>query len=138
MMRHPRLLALGVPATALGLAGAFLRLGFPAQAPPAAPAAAHYVALGDSCSSGVGAGDTSGSCGRSPNAYPSLWATANSVASFTFAACSGATTAGVISGQLSSLNATTTVVSITVGGNDAGFSAVMETCVLGSTSACEN
>ncbi len=137
-MRHPRLLALGVSVTVLGLAGAFAGLGFPAQAAAAAPAAVRYVALGDSYASGVGAGDTSGACGQSPNAYPSLWARANPVASFTFAACSGATTASVISGQLSSLDASTTLVSITVGGNDAGFTSVMETCVLESTSACEN
>ena len=134
-MRHPRLFALGLSAAvALGPAAGFALTGSPANA---APAPVRYVALGDSYSSGVGAGSTSGSCGQSPNAYPALWATANSVASFTFAACSGATTAGVISGQLSSLSPSTTLVSITIGGNDAGFSSVMETCVLGSTSSCE-
>ena len=106
----------------------------PAQAAPAV----HYVALGDSYSSGVGAGSTSGSCVQSPNAYGPLWAKANSAASFTFAACSGARTSDVISSQLSSLSASTTLVSITIGGNDAGFSSVMETCVLKSTSSCES
>ena len=136
-MRHPRWAALGIPVTALGLAGVLVGLGVPAQAAPASPAVVRYVALGDSYSSGVGAGGTAGSCGQSPNAYPSLWATARSVASFTFAACSDATTAGVVSGQLSSLTASTTLVSLTIGGNDAGFPSVMATCVLGSTSACE-
>ena len=64
------MLAFGVTAPALGLAAAMLGTGTPAQAAPAV----HYVALGDSYSSGVGAGSTSGSCAQSPNAYAPLWA----------------------------------------------------------------
>jgi len=51
-------------------------------------------------------------------------------------ACSGATTSSVISTQLSALSSATSLVSITIGGNDVGFSSVMETCVLDSTSSC--
>jgi lysophospholipase L1-like esterase len=101
----------------------------------------NYVALGDSYSSGLGAGDyisSSGSCDRSTNAYPEQWAAANSPATFTSVACSGATTADVINSQVSALHPSTTLVSITIGGNDAGFSSVMETCVLSSTSTCVN
>lgn len=127
------MLAIGVTAPVLGLA-AITGAGIPAHA----ATAVHYVALGDSYSSGVGAGSTSGSCAQSPNAYPALWAKANSPASFTFAACSGAKTSDVISSQLSSLSASTTLVSITIGGNDASFSSIMETCVLKSTSSCES
>jgi lysophospholipase L1-like esterase len=127
------MLAIGVTAPVLGLA-AIAGAGIPAQA----ASAVHYVALGDSYSSGVGAGSTSGSCAQSPNAYPALWAKANSPASFTFAACSGARTSDVINSQLSSLTASTTLVSITIGGNDSGFSSIMETCVLKSTSSCES
>src|SRR5580698_1548909 len=110
-------------------------------ASPAAQAApvVNYVALGDSYSSGVGAGDyisSSGSCDRSSLAYPEQWADAHSYASFVSAACSGATTADVLSSQVSALSASTTLVSITIGGNDAGFSSVMESCVLESTSSC--
>jgi len=100
-----------------------------------------YVALGDSYSSGLGAGSyisASGSCDRSNNAYPEQWSDDNSPASFVSVACSGATTADVISSQVSALSASTTLVSITIGGNDAGFSSVMETCVLESTSSCLN
>jgi lysophospholipase L1-like esterase len=107
----------------------------------AATSSVHYVALGDSYSSGVGAGDylsSSGSCDRSPNAYAYLWAATHSPASFTSVACSGATTSSVISTQLSALSSATTLVSISVGGNDVGFSNVMETCVLDSTSTCVN
>jgi lysophospholipase L1-like esterase len=102
---------------------------------------ANYVALGDSYSSGLGAGDyisSSGSCDRSTLAYPEQWAGGNSPASFVSVACSGATTADVLSSQVSALSASTTLVSITIGGNDAGFSSVMETCVLASTSSCLN
>jgi lysophospholipase L1-like esterase len=106
----------------------------------ASAAGTHYVALGDSYSSGTGAGSYdpgAGACNRSANAYPKLWAAAKSPESFAFAACSGATTASVASGQLGALKSTTTLVSITVGGNDAGFAKVMETCVLQSTANCE-
>jgi lysophospholipase L1-like esterase len=111
------------------------------SAVPAADAASSvsYVALGDSYSSGLGAGSyisSSGSCDRSTKAYPEQWATANSPASFVSVACAGATTADVINSQVSALSAGTTLVSITIGGNDAGFSSVMETCVLRSTSSC--
>lgn len=100
-----------------------------------------YVALGDSYSSGVGTGvydSSSGSCKRSPKAYPSLWAASNAPASFAFTACSGATTDDVKASQLGPLNDSTDLVSITIGGNDAGFSDVMTTCVLNSQSTCIN
>jgi lysophospholipase L1-like esterase len=101
--------------------------------------AVSYVALGDSYSSGVGAGSydsASGSCDRSASAYSALWAAANRPASYVSEACSGATTGSVVSSQLAVLSSATTLVSITVGGNDVGFSSVMETCVLHSTSTC--
>jgi lysophospholipase L1-like esterase len=107
--------------------------------PASAQTPVHYVALGDSYSSGVGAGSytsASGSCDRSTNAYSQLWANANDPATYTSVACSGATTSSVISGQLSALSPATTLVSITVGGNDVGFSSTMETCILESTSSC--
>jgi lysophospholipase L1-like esterase len=128
------MLAVSVVTLTMGLATAIIGTGIPAQA----ASAVHYVALGDSYSSGVGAGSTSGSCDLSPHAYPALWAAANSPASFTFAACGGATTSDVINTQVSSLSSSTTLVSITIGGNDADFSSVMETCVLDSTSSCES
>jgi hypothetical protein len=133
-MRSSRILAIGVAALTLGLAAALTGAGNPAKA----ASSVRYVSLGDSYASGVGAGSESGSCDQSPNAFGPLWASANSPASFTFAACSGATTSTVISSQLSSLSASTTLVSIVIGGNDVGFTSIMETCVLGSTSTCEN
>ena len=98
-----------------------------------------YVALGDSYSSGVGAGSyisSSGDCKRSTKAYPYLWNAAHSPSSFAFTACSGARTDDVLASQLGPLSSATSLVSITIGGNDAGFSDVMTTCVLQSDSAC--
>ena len=117
--------------------------GLALAASPAARAApaVSYVALGDSYSSGLGAGNyisSSGSCDRSYNAYPEQWSAGHSPASFVSVACAGATTADVISSQVQALSAGSTLVSITIGGNDAGFSGVMETCVLGSTASCLN
>ncbi|KES03311.1 lipase [Streptomyces toyocaensis] len=108
-------------------------------AQPASAAGGNYVALGDSYSSGVGAGSytsESGSCLRSTKAYPQLWANANAPSSFRFVACSGATTSSVASGQLGALSSSTTLVSVTAGGNDVGFADVMQTCVLQSEATC--
>jgi lysophospholipase L1-like esterase len=102
------------------------------------PAPVHYVALGDSYSSGTGAGGNSGSCDRSDRAYPALWAQAHRPASFVSVACSGATVASVNDSQLSALSHNTTLVSLTVGGNDVGFSSIMQSCVLRSASKCTN
>ncbi|MFE7754746.1 SGNH/GDSL hydrolase family protein [Streptomyces sp. NPDC057429] len=101
--------------------------------------AVDYVALGDSYSSGVGAGSydsASGDCKRSTRAYPALWAAANAPASFAFTACSGARTGDVTTGQLGPLSSSTDLVSISIGGNDAGFADVMTTCVLQSEATC--
>ncbi|MEE4492383.1 SGNH/GDSL hydrolase family protein [Streptomyces sp. BE230] len=109
------------------------------MAQPASAAAGGYVALGDSYSSGVGAGSylsDSGDCRRSTNAYPYLWAAANSPSSFAFVACSGATTSSVASGQLGSLSSSTSLVSVTAGGNDVGFADVMQDCVLSGEATC--
>jgi lysophospholipase L1-like esterase len=130
--RHSRLIAITTLATAALCAVAL--------APPAsAQTSVRYVALGDSYASGLGAGSyigSSGSCDRSTNAFSQLWANANDPASYVSAACAGATTSSVISSQLSALTSATTLVSITIGGNDVGFMSTMETCVLESTRRC--
>lgn len=122
-------------ASALVLALLFALTG----AGPAHAAGSRYVALGDSYSSGVGAGDydpSSGACKRSTRAYPALWAAAHTPSAFAFAACSGATTTDVRTHQLGPLTAATGLVSVSAGGNDAGFGDVISTCVLYSESTC--
>jgi lysophospholipase L1-like esterase len=89
----------------------------------------------------VGAGSyiaSSGSCDRSSKAYPALWAAAHNPAGYLSLACSGAKTTDVIANQLGALSSATTLVSITIGGNDIGFSDVMVNCVVWSTSTCVN
>ena len=131
---RPLLRALTTVALGVGLAAA------PTAVAPAAFAApsTDYVALGDSYSSGTGTNsyDLSSSCQRSSRAYPALWASQQGTASFTFAACAGATTSSVRSSQLGGLNAGTDLVTITIGGNDAGFASTVLSCRLGSDSAC--
>jgi lysophospholipase L1-like esterase len=126
----------------LNLAGVALLgavAGVLAAAPAYAAAPVAYVALGDSYSSGVGTGGydaSSGSCSRSPRSYTALWAGSHTVASFTSVACSGATTTDVLNKQLGALNGNTTMVTITIGGNDAGFVEVVTTCLIGTDGAC--
>ncbi len=107
-------------------------------ASPASAAAGRYVALGDSYASGTGAGSygSSGSCKRSANAYAQLWANANAPSSFAFVACSGAVTNDVLNGQVASVTSDTTLVTISIGGNDAGFADVMTTCNTSSDATC--
>ncbi|GAA5016075.1 SGNH/GDSL hydrolase family protein [Kitasatospora paranensis] len=128
-------------ARVVSVAGAaiLLSLSTLVTATQAQAAGARYVALGDSYSAGVGAGSytgDSGSCKRSTNAYPYLWKNANAPSSFSFVACSGAKTGDVLNNQVSALSSSTTLVSITIGGNDAGFADTMQTCVLSSESSC--
>ncbi|GAA2610308.1 SGNH/GDSL hydrolase family protein [Actinomadura fulvescens] len=129
-MRAPRFCSAAV-ATVAFLSGSV------ACADSTARAEVHYVALGDSYASGTGAGSyDSGGCKRSANAYPRLWAARQTLTSFKFVACSGARTTGVLTGQLGALDGATTLVTVTAGGNDAGFARVMETCVLRSSGDC--
>ena len=101
-----------------------------APTPPAAAAAPPYVALGDSYSSGTGIGsylDDGTSCQRSVHAYPSLLATQKGY-ELNFRACSGATISDVTNAQLGALSSATRYVTISVGGNDAGFADVLTEC----------
>ena len=103
-----------------------------AAAGPASTTTWNYVAMGDSYSSGVGTGSYTldSTCKRSVYAYPYLFTQKHTMGSFAFVACSGATTADVISKQLPSLSATTNLVTLTIGGNDIGFASLIEQCVL--------
>jgi lysophospholipase L1-like esterase len=97
---------------------------------PAQAAGSAYVALGDSYSSGTGTrsyladGTT---CQRSVYAYPSLVASSRGYA-LDLRACAGATVLDVSAFQLGALGPGTTHVTLSVGGNDAGFAAVLTEC----------
>ncbi|MGH3352432.1 MAG: SGNH/GDSL hydrolase family protein [Nocardioides sp.] len=120
---------LAVSLTSISLLGAGLAV---APGSPASGAGEPYVALGDSYSSGVGTRsyiDDGTSCMRSTLAYPSLVAAAKSY-SLDFRACSGAVVADVTNNQINALSSSTRYVTISVGGNDAGFVDVITECAL--------
>jgi hypothetical protein len=111
----------------------------------------HYVALGDSYSSGPGLDPVADAgCSRSGANYPSLVARAEGITDFTDVTCSGATTANLTSAQKRSgaavndpqfdaLNAQTDLVTIGMGLNNADISIqVMYLCLpqLNQAKAC--
>ena len=106
-------------------------IGVPAVA-LAGPPPPHYAALGDSYSAGVGSQVATNECGRSPLSYPALYKTQEGIpdANFNFVACGGATTGTVRHDQLGALSKQTDLVTITIGGNDIGFSPLLTACSL--------
>jgi lysophospholipase L1-like esterase len=139
--RRPRAMAASIAAALAAVSLAALALiGSAAPAGAAARASGvRYVALGDSYSSGLGAGymiSSSGACARSTKAYSRLWDLAHHPAAYRSVACAGATTGTVIATQLPALSAATTLASITVGGNDVGFATTIKTCVLHPGGQC--
>lgn len=109
----------------------------PGAAQAATPCAEAYVALGDSYAAGVGAPPyLDPSCLRTNGGYPGLLAAAKGYAPFTFDACSGATTADLLANQLGGLDRRTRVVTVTIGGNDLGFSTGVGACMQGSDATC--
>ncbi|GAA2857450.1 SGNH family lipase [Streptosporangium fragile] len=134
MRRFVRLLT-----TALPLPAAIGLLAAPAHAAaPAYDSTTQYVAMGDSFSSGLGAPGAGLDCGRSPQGYPTLWAQAHGITAFTDVTCGGAVTDDVLAEQISGLNAETDVVTITIGGNDAGWGGQVLACMQSGDTACTN
>ncbi|MFJ2261946.1 SGNH/GDSL hydrolase family protein [Streptomyces sp. NPDC087844] len=96
-----------------------------------------YVALGDSYAAGTGLSpQTDAECKRSSGSYPSWIAQTYKPAVFKDVTCSGATTRslwnkqGSSAPQVNALTKDTDLVTVTLGGNDLGFSDVLTTCVL--------
>jgi lysophospholipase L1-like esterase len=101
-----------------------------------------YVALGDSYTAGPLVPTPTGSpilCGRSTNDYPADVARAISPSSFVNASCSGATTVNMTQSQslegvqtappqFNALGANDALVTLGIGGNDAGLISVAEEC----------
>lgn len=117
-----------------------LAVALAAVSPTAASAdpGVRYVALGDSYSAGLGTSGsyTDAACDRTDAAFPALWSATHAPASFVSVACAGATTDSVISAQVPSLSRDTSLVSLTAGGNDIGFSAIMTSCALHRNADC--
>ena len=108
----------------------------PKPPPEPEPVVGTLVALGDSFSAGTGTFARVNDCYQSDYAYPVLLA-ARLGADLDFRACEGATTGDVLWNQLASMPIDTTMVTMTVGGNDVGFADVLNTCALPwNTSSC--
>jgi hypothetical protein len=104
-----------------------------------------YVAMGDSYSSGEGLSpyesptDTSSDhCHRSDQAYGPRVDSEYSMSPFTFVACSGAVTQDLFASnhsnagepaQIHALKPDTAFITFTIGGNDAGFASVLNSCI---------
>jgi lysophospholipase L1-like esterase len=100
------------------------------------PAYTDYFALGDSFSAGTGAGFDTTYCLRSPFAWPHE-ITGSWEASARMLACGGNTAQDVIDKQLVDVKAVrargATMVTVTAGGNDAGFVGTLFDCLLVGT-----
>lgn len=107
---------------------------------------ANYVAFGDSYAAGSNLPDASGACLTSPSAYPTLLSK-----KATSVACSGATRAD-LSGQITAArelspaanpNGQRTIfkaqqLTLTLGGNDIGWTSVIAACLAGTATDCSN
>lgn len=123
-----------------------LALGTGGMSASAAEARQVYVALGDSMASGPLIPDITGplACARSTHNYPHELAARLGVDEFRDVTCSGADTKdmtspqslsllgvdmGTAPPQFDALSADTTLVTLTIGGNDAGLVGVAQSCV---------
>ncbi|MFE4861502.1 SGNH/GDSL hydrolase family protein [Streptomyces sp. NPDC056670] len=112
-------------------------LGGTAGTAEAATQPSRYVALGDSYASGAGVPDqVNSACSRSNHNYPSLVNSALAPAAHTDVTCGGATTADMTTTQKNSdgpqfnaLTADTDLVTLTIGGNDVGFTDIIQRCL---------
>jgi lysophospholipase L1-like esterase len=136
--RGRRFLARLVTTLVAGLAGILTVGALPAAADTVG--IGQYVALGDSYAAGQGASapdDYLNNCLQSPNGYPALLDAENQIHLRANAACTGATTSDVASGQLSALKQGTRLVTLTVGAADLGLSRVLAACTAGTPAQCQ-
>lgn len=121
-------------------------LMFSTPAHAAAPTG-RYVALGDSYTAGpLIPNQVDLNCLRSDHNYPTLARASIHSSSFVDVSCSGATTNDVLNpgsgelgvtvpAQISAVTSGTALVSVGIGGNDIGFSDIVETCAEDSLSS---
>jgi len=140
--RHRWAARIALVSLCVAVVGLFAPVPAQARKPPQT-----YVALGDSYTAGpvipVQQPDPFG-CLRSDHNYPHLVASALGIANFKDASCSGAETEdmtapqGVSPGpnppQFDRLEASTELVTLGIGGNDIGFSEIIENCFASSPS----
>ena len=137
LLHHPGRRA---PIWAAASAATVVAVMFCASPASAAAPTGGYVALGDSYTSGpLIPTQVDLNCTRSNNNFPSLVKAAIGSSTFTDVSCGGATTndmANTGSGELgisvppqeAALKSSTALVTLGIGGNDIGFSGIIETC----------
>jgi len=105
---------------------------------PSTPSTLNYTVMGDSYSAGSGAGNNTevGPCFQSTNGYGNDIAAATG-ATMTNIACSGATTAQVLAGEVPLLPSNTALITITAGGNDVAWTTAVGTCLIATVNACK-
>src|SRR5918997_2570182 len=105
-------------------------------APAAPPSTVVYDALVDSYASGFGAPPYA-ACGRSQSAYAVQLDGRQRLQLDDFVACGGATTTSLVTGgQLGALDVDTELVTVSIGGNDIGWSAAVAACLGGTDAQC--
>ncbi len=137
-MRPIKLIAVASAALAVALT-------VPGSASAAAPTG-KYVALGDSYTSGpLIPSQVDLNCTRSDHDYPHLVHNAIGSSGFSDVSCGGATTVDILNpsngelgiaipAQLAAVTPDTALVTVGIGGNDIGFSSIINTCVSASYS----
>ncbi|MFI9104058.1 SGNH/GDSL hydrolase family protein [Streptomyces fildesensis] len=107
-------------------------IGVPAAGASASapPPPVRYAALGDSAASAPGVPDEADAgCMRSTHNYPHLVAARLASATLTDVTCAGADTGTLTSeGQFDALTQDTGLVTLTIGGNDVGFTGIIVKC----------
>ena len=116
--------------SALGLGS--LLVTVPAQGAP--PPKAPYDALGDSYAAGAGVPPYE-ACGRSGSAPAHLIDGRMRISLDDFVACSGAKTTDMAA-QLPALDASTKLVTLSIGGNDIGWSQAVGACIVYPEATC--
>jgi len=96
----------------------------------------HWAALGDSYSAGIGCGYLlDHACSRYNLSWPNLMnedaRMGKTSREFQFLACSGATSPEILAHQIPQLSDGLQIITMTAGGNDAGFSDILIDCVFG-------
>jgi lysophospholipase L1-like esterase len=120
----------------LAMIAALVLVGSVATAAPAAASRVVYDALGDSYASGYGV-PPYGDCGRSQSAYAVQLDGRHRLHLDDFVACAGATTTSLVTGgQLAALDSDTDLVTLTIGGNDIGWSTAVVGCLGGTDAQC--
>lgn len=123
-------------AAALALTVPVALAATPATAAPPKPVV--YDALGDSYAAGYGVPPYLDGCGRTAAAYAVQIDGRMRIDLDDFAACAGAKTADLLANQLTALGPDTTLVTVSIGGNDIRWGDAVGACVTQGDKACSD